>query len=365
MTRSRRCLWLVLVVLGGLIAGIRPLPAAKPGGGGGGNVTHTSQIYYSTYRVPTTIYQMYEDGSGKTAALPPEVLGLPSSRLYNGQRWWLMSLELPGSDPNALIAEVFAYRPGLAEPIQLTDLTAHGVGGGDQPQWSNDLLDSSATLHVNWDVDGDTVREVCIIRLPITDATIEAIAAGAPLLTDEDCEILLTVPYQQPGDTTTYAFRYAASSDPSELAYLMYNLDGNGNAIDATLWIRAATPGGPIDVPLHTDRIGAFRWSHDGTEFLFSTPNTSSSYGGLWRINADGSGLSKLKSNTGTMTYGLGPISPDDGEVIVHSIKDRGFGRWYYNINRMPVTGGTLVNLTGDLDQSLGKFADAWVPLNP
>jgi hypothetical protein len=218
---------------------------------------------------------------------------------------------------------------------------------------------------VNWDVDGDTVREVCIIRLPITDATIEAIAAGAPLLTDADCEILLTVPYQQPGDTSTYTFRYAVTSDPTLLAYQMYNLDANGDPVNETLWVRTATPAGPVDVPVHTNNFGAFDWSHDGTAFLYVTGNSSSSYGGIWRINADGTGLTKLKSNNGTTSYRLGPWSPDDQEVIVHSIKDRGFGRWYYNINRMPALGGSLVNLTGDLEQTLGKFADAWVPLSP
>ena len=359
MNISRLCVGVVLVALAAGLIEVGPVSAAKPGGGGG---SPPGKIYYTTNTFPDTIYQMNPDGSGKSAALPPDVIGVPSGRVYDGERWWLMSLEIEGSDPNDFKAEVFAYRADLPEPIRLTNLTAHGVGGGDQPQWSNDLLDSSATLHVNWDVDGDTVREVCVVRLPITDATIEAIAAGAPLLTDEDCEILLTVPYLQPGDDTEYAFRYAASSDPSKLAYTMYNLDANGTRVSATLRVRTATPDGQVDVPLHTDRITSFRWSHSGATFLFGTANSSSSYGGVWRINANGTGLTQLKSNNGTMEYGPGPWSPDDQHVLIHSIKDRGFGRWYYNINRMPATGGSLVNLTGDMTETIAKFAFTWVP---
>ena len=57
--------------------------------------------------------------------------------------------------------------------------------------------------------------------------------------------------------------------------------------------------------------------------------------------------------------------SPNGQELLLHTIKDRGFGTWYYNLARIPAGGGTLTTLTGDLLQTKDKTAVGWVPLSP
>ena len=211
----------LLVVIGALyaICSVDLVSAAKPGGGGG---THTSLILYSTYQSPTTIYQMYEDGTGKAAALPPSVYGVPSSRTYGGSRWWLAA----DIDPDTGLSEVFAFRSDGSSHVQLTQLGADGIELGDQPRWSNDLLDSSVTAQVGWDADPvDGVNETYVLRLPISGADVAAIALNPLLrLKGVDCEILLAIPAASPGDSSAYG-GYACSSDPSKLAYVMSNFN--------------------------------------------------------------------------------------------------------------------------------------------
>jgi hypothetical protein len=334
--------------------------AAKPGGGG---TTHTSLIYYTTNRVPTTIYQMFEDGSSKAAALPPDVVGLPSSQTYAGDRWWLKA-EI---EPLSGAMEVFAFRADGSASVQLTSLAADGIELGDQPRWSNDLLDSSITTHAGVWVNG--VRETHVLRLPVSGAGVAAIEAGlAPRLTAADCQSLLAFPPAQVGDSQSYAGMYSCASDPSKVAYLMNNLDAEGHSIDSTISIRllAENPGDPpLDMPIHTAaKMKLETWAHDDSRIAFYTLN-SSVYGGAWTIHPDGTGLVKVISNNGTQSYRASHWSADDQELLVTIVKDRGFGVWYYNLARMPSGGGKLTILTSDLTQSQGKSPVAWVPLGP
>ena len=331
--------------------------AAKPGGG----TQHSSQILYSTWHTPATIYQMYEDGTGKTAALTPGVYGVPSSRTYGGSRWWLAA----DIDPDTGFSEVFAFRSDGSSTVQLTSLHADGIELGDQPRWSNDLLDSCVTIQVEWDADPvDGESETYVMRLPISGAGVALIESGLlPRLTGSDCEILLAMPPFSPGDISAYA-GYACSSDPSQLAYLVSNLDANGDTIDRTIWVHTLAANAPPDVPIHTAaKLGLSAWSHDGSRIAFVTVNTSL-WGGVWTIHPDGSGLLQVKTNNGTTSYQSPQWSPDSKELLVQVIKARQ-GDWYYDLARMPASGGTLTVLTKDLPQTLGKSTEAWIPLSP
>lgn len=329
--------------------------AGKPGGGGG---QHTSLILYSTYQSPTTIYQMYEDGTGKTAAVTPGVYGVPSSRTYGGSRWWL-AVDI---DPDTGMSEIFAFRGDGSSKVQLTSLGTDGIELGDQPRWSNDLLDSSVTTQVGWDANPvDGVNETYVLRLPISGADVAAIELNPGLrLTGAECEILLAIPAASPGDSSAYS-GYACSSDPSQLAYLMSNFNAPGGR---TIWVRTLADPPVADVPIHTAaKLNLAAWSHDGSRIAFYTVNTSA-WGGVWTIKPDGSGLLQVKTNSGTMTYQSPHWSPDSGELLVQMIKSR-LGDWYYDLARMPASGGSVTVLTKDLPQTLGKSPEAWVPLSP
>jgi hypothetical protein len=307
---------------------------------------------------------MYEDGTGKTAALPPSVYGVPSSRTYGGSRWWL-GVDI---DPDTGFTEVFAFRGDGSSKVQLTELGADGIEGLDQPRWSNDLQDTCVTTQVVWDADPvDGTKETCVLRLPIHGDDVALIGSGLKLrLTGDECKIILAMPLPSPGDSTAYS-GYACSSDPSKLAYLMSNLNANGDTIDRTDWVRtlAADPDDPpVDVEIHTAaKLNLATWSHDGSHIAFYTVNTSS-YGGVWTIKPDGSGLLQVKTNNGTMSYMHPHWSPDSKELLVMMMKAR-IGDWYYDLARMPASGGTLKVLTNDLPQTLGKSPEAWVPLSP
>jgi len=89
---------------------------------------------------------MYEDGTGKTQALPTGVFGFPSSKVYDGSRWWLTLLDAAGDGHG----EIFAFRDDGSPPVQLTSCSPGGVfpGGwfGTSPNWSNDQQDSFVTI---------------------------------------------------------------------------------------------------------------------------------------------------------------------------------------------------------------------------
>ena len=348
----------VLVALGVVCSSciVNVVSAAKPGGGG----THTSHIYYSTWQSPPTIYQMYEDGAGKTVAVTPGVYGVPSSWAYGGSRWWL-AVDI---DPVTGFSEVFAFRGDGSANVQLTELGVAGIQVGGQPRWSNDLLDTSVTSEVGWDVDPvDGAQETYVLRLPIRGAEVAAIAADSALrLTIDDCEFLLSMPAPSPGDSSVYS-GYACSSDPSKLAFLISNLDANGDTIDRTIWVRTLSDP-PVNVPIHTAaKLSLSEWSHDGSRIAFYTVNTSA-YGGVWTIKPDGSALLQVKTNNGTTSYMYPHWSPDSKELLVMMIKARA-GDWYYDLARMPASGGSLTALTNDLPKTLGKSPEAWLPLSP
>jgi Tol biopolymer transport system component len=198
----------------------------------------------------------------------------------------------------------------------------------------------------------------------IADDDIAAIRLGAPPFTAADIEFVLPHPLGY--------VDYSWSNNDGMPAYLKLNYDSAGNNVSRTLWVRALDP--PSDVPIYTrtNAEGAissggsssyFQCSPDGSRIAFNTHN-SSSYGGVWTIKPDGTGLLKVKTNSGTMSYSSRGWSPNSTELLLETIKAR-IGDWYYNIARMPAGGGTLTTLANDVPQTLGKTAVGWVPLSP
>ena len=347
------CLSRILVALAAFagLCRLNLVSAAKPPAGG---ATHTSRIYYSQF-TPAVNYQMYEDGSNKaTVALPQGVVAMPSSKVYGGSRWWMTT----DIDPTTGFAELFAYREDGLSPLQLTKSGPDVFVSLGRARWSNDGQDRFVTFHADTTVGGS------LSRLWITADNIAAIQAGGLKFTAADFEFVLP-------DSLGY-FDYSWSNNDGMLAYLKFNYDNAGNIISRTIWVRSLT-NPPSDVPIHT-RTNAegtimstgggnhFQWSPDGSRIAFSTYN-SRSYGGVWTILPDGTLPVKVKTNSGVMSYTSRGWSPDGKELLLHTIKDRGGGTWYYNLARMPAGGGTLNTLTSDLEQTRDKTAVNWVPL--
>jgi hypothetical protein len=342
----------VVVAIGAWVGVCRVdlVSAAKPGSG----AKPTGMIYYTRFSTPVT-YQMYDDGSSKTqVALPPGLVASPSSQVYGGLRWWLAA-----DIGDTGFPELFAYdEEGGA--VQLTSAGPDVLIGMGAPRWSNDGQDRFATFHA--DIGG----EGFLCRLWISAIDIAAIEAGAPRFTGADLEPVLP-------HAIGYA-DYSWSNNDWMLAYLKFNYDDAGDITSRTIWVRTLTDP-PSDVPIHT-RTSAegtimstgsgnyFQWSPDGSRIAFSTYN-SSSYGGVWTILPDGTQAVKVKSNSGTLSYTSRGWSPNGQELLLHTIKDRGFGTWYYNLARMAAGGGPVTTLTSDVTQTSDKTAIDWVPLGP
>jgi hypothetical protein len=362
----------VLVVVTGLTGlwGLNLATAGRPGGGG---ATHTSTIVYS---YQNAVYRMYEDGTGKTQVLPTGVAGIPSSKVYGGSRWWLTLADALGDGH----AEIFAFREDGSPPVQLTACSPGGVypGGNfqDPPSWSNDLQDTCVTINATADIEGDPTHHNYVIRLPIIGDIGWMESQGLLPLTAADCEFILPAKPPNPGDpgqfAETYPWIYTCSSDPSEVAYLVTNYRADGSTSGYTIWVRTLpdVPGDPpVDVPIYTApklKLYPFSWSHDGNRIAFYTYNTST-YGGTWTINPDGSGAVKVGSNSGTQNLYPNAWSPDSSELLLFTEKiSIDISKYQYQLARMPAGGGRQTVLTGDLLATSQKSsAGKWFPLTP
>ena len=354
MTRTTAGTWLKRTALTFMCVcglwGLSSAFAGKPGGGGGGGggTTHTSVIAFA---YQNAMYEMYEDGSGKTQVLPAGVFGAPSSRIYGTSRWWLTT----DLDPVTGFSEIFAFRED-GSAVQLTEFGPDGFivpyppdGGTDQPRWSNDGLDrfftvtgDNSTLWRVW-VSGD---EIAVIE---ADPTLRKTVA--------DLEFIMG----------TYSKNYAWSNLDSTFAHQEPDYDGNGAEISQTIWVRILpgtpqNPGGdPLDIPVYTGTkitLKPWSWSHDGSRIAFNQRNTSE-WGGVWTIRPDGTGLLRVCTNSGTMNYYHQGWSPNSQELLIGTEKVTiDISKYQYQLVRMPATGGKQISLTSDLVSTRFKTAD-------
>jgi hypothetical protein len=345
-------------------------PAGKPGGGGGGGSQPTGQIYYSddsNSTVNQAIYMMNDDGSGKTQALPKLLWGDPSSKVYNGSRWWITI-----SDPatGAYTGELYAYRyDGAAlQTVQLTNVVPDGLFLRGPLSWSNDGNDSFLTVGANTNLGPATQM---IVRLPITGDEIASLQA--PLMA---WDLQLVV---ETSDRSHRLAGWGFSPNADILAYMLdnYDIDDTGYAsyVDSTILIRVlpTNPGdSPVDVPIYTGRAwaagGKVLWSPNGSRIAFQSLDN---WGQLVAtIAPDGSGYTETDWHlTGVTTQALRATawSPDSKELLI--LFDKTTKPWSgvisSNIYRAPATGGKPTLLTGDLPDGAERYPVAWFPLSP
>jgi TolB protein len=84
-------------------------------------------------------------------------------------------------------------------------------------------------------------------------------------------------------------------------------------------------------------------WSPDGSQILFISPNPSLVHTQVYRINADGTGLTQL-THSSTMDNDLATWSPDGSKILVARAGTREHAIWVMNAN-----GTGLKKLTSDL----------------
>ena len=93
-------------------------------------------------------------------------------------------------------------------------------------------------------------------------------------------------------------------------------------------------PGWPFSAP---------EWSPDGTQLVFTSPSRSSRLGQIYRIDADGSGLTQLTHGTG-IDADSASWSPDGSKIVLKRAGSGEYAIWVMNAD-----GSGLVRLTSEL----------------
>lgn len=350
------------------------LAKGPPGGGGGGSAP-TSEIYFTlngNSSVNAAEYVMNDDGSGKTQVLPNEWLGVPSSQLYDGSRWWLtiVNPDTGNADGNLY---AFRYDGTSIQSVELTDTAADGVHLMGQ-QWSNDGQDSFvAAVAAPGNATGSAPYNHSVVRLPIGASDIATLQVP---LTAADLELVVEPEVVASVNSVPTLGGYGFSPNADILAYTRWNYDvdetGNATFVDATLWVRMlpTDPGGiPVDVPIYTGDASQPYWSPDGMQIAFDGEHAGLvgyNYG-VATISPDGSGyaLTDWHLNGHMRVRGW---SPDSKELLIFlggQKPVKGVSTFTYDIVRAPAGGGNATVLTGDLSATTDKYPLAWFPLIP
>ena len=293
------------------------------------------------------VWGMASNGTAKSFLFSRDVpeIDEPSHLDYGGYRWWLTTV-----DDMTFGADVYAFRPdstgGLIR-VRLTDVAQDGInlmGNLARVRWSNDDAFITAV-----GVDNRTTPPSFHIW-PINISGQE-IDANPPLVSP----------------VTVSDGRFSALVTAAEEIQGGYALSPDGT--QSRLRDRERRLGRSIGDPCQIvpARDGSrFDWSPDGTKISFTIDPS------VWIMNADGSGakivaqgkVSGLFPNQYSPRYLHSFWSPDGNwlafrrDQIVH-IRGSQYAT-QSDIVEMPATGGTIINLTGDMNAFSWKLAFAW-----
>lgn len=330
MTQNRRLTWTKPACLMAIIAGLTVSGLAlaakptKPGDGGSGGdpgPVPPGTIYFEQWTTDSgsSFASMLADGSGKTPGLAGEMC----HQLHGGQRWFLdlLPTEIVDEFGNPYY-ELFA----VSEQGQMLQLTSDpnvvlGEFGYSLARWSADDSSLSFTAYDvanEWqpalfvaDVDWSTGIPVISLPLPIFDGEIGAYdwsPAGDEIVYD-----------QQYGDQPVKVTRFLT--------------DGTTETRELGIGVWLPT------------------WSPDGSRIAFG----SLLDGAIWTIRPDGTDAVKV-SNPGNGQVHNNPVWSPDSQHLAFAqkttTKTRTKGGYVttstVDILRIPATGGTATNLTGD-----------------
>jgi Tol biopolymer transport system component len=360
------CLTLALLLGAGWCAATcagKPAPPPPPPAPG--------KIFYRNFGTGNFgVWQMNGDGTGKTAVftLPADATTpVPSLSSYgSGHRWWLVGRP-SATDSNA--TDVYATKDG-GSFIQLTSsgFTVNADGTethlrvlGD-PCWSNDGQDSFCSIrasHFVYDPVNLVYSDIhrTIYRLKISALDLEAGPINVPLH-DGDSRL---IPIITAGIVSGEPLRlHHWSADSTKITCVRYQ----SNTPYPDLYVANVSDlsGGPVNAdgltPIfyHTPNtygVGGPRWSPPGTQ----PERIAFDCGGyLFTVPPDGT-----LPNPPSLTAGSQPYWSPDGKFIAYQKLTTSKSRASdYDIARIPSAGGSMVNLTADLDPTADKNVVGW-----
>ncbi|MBW3595877.1 MAG: hypothetical protein KY475_01225 [Planctomycetes bacterium] len=332
-----------LAALGGLLSG-RPLPAAKPGGGGGDSLSGT--IYFVASGTTST---MSPDGSNK-AALSAGVSGEPGRLLHGGYRWFLQSRNIPDETyPNgAPRRELFAVRDDGDETftVQLTnDATLQFTG---LAHWAPGETADSAMIGViarrwtwdgaEWVIDPDSPGVYAATAWFDADGNVLGLDAPPSLLVS-----LGVAPSEKDG--SWYADAYGAHFDwsPDLLEIVCSNSDRSElRSVDVLSGaIRVLTTGGFPSYPV---------WSPADDWIAFSNGD-----GSIERIRPNGDER-KVIIRADTRAGYFDPTWSPTGSYLVYTREPWG-DPWDSDLYRATASGSSKTNLTSDIPGPVSPIA--------
>jgi len=341
---------------------------------------------------PNENWEMNADGTGKVYIAPglggysPDYAlgGTPSAGKYDaaGGRWFLKVEEseqvLYRWGPDGQLypfygRELFAYGyvGGQWTRIQVTNIASDGYQDSyEHPQsgvWSNDGLDSFVSIRAHkHELDGNGyylpgVEAMHVIRLHVSGLELGRGFQPISAVNDARFEIVMTVvPSRssrdgEPGWEYPIIYRHHWDPTGTKLVYILevvFYGDYGGYYRDLFAYVRDLTTWEDTPIGQNVENPFDCRWSPQGDKIVLNQA------GALWTVNPDGTGLVKLlDSNTEDYYY---PFFSPDGQWLVyraHTWSPKGTQSW---IRRVPVAGGSQVNLTNDTNKYVQKYPEGW-----
>ncbi len=324
-------------------------PGTPPDPPGPGTICFRETFVTADYITAQDVWEMNSDGSNRLLAYTKYSTEVdePSCQTYGGYRWWLTLI-----DDMVNGNELYAFRPddeGGLKWVQLTDVARDDIdllGDLIRARWAPDDL----FITVVGADKRQTTPTYHIWRIDISGLEIEL--AGESF-----------TPVTVSGDDRFYAIVNGAESINGG-----YALSPGGDKVvyqtPSGVWVTH------VDYPntrtfLRSDGM-RFDWSPDGTKITFTVQPS------IWTMNVDGTGAKAVaigKNVTGTMHGSPGYLhsfwSPDSKWLVFRREVQVRVGNTrpiQCDIVQMPAGGGTIVNLTSDMDPFKWKLPLAWRP---
>jgi Tol biopolymer transport system component len=269
----------------------------------------------------------------------------PSHLDYGGYRWWLTTV-----DDMVFGADIYAFRAdstGELISVQLTDVARDGInlmGNLARVRWSNgDAFITAVGVDNRTSPPSFNIWSINISGLEIDE---NPLGVSPVTVSDVRFSSLVTAAEEIQGG-------YALSPDGSKVVY----------ATTSGVWVEALTTHDKLFLRADGSR---FDWSPDSTRISFTIDPS------VWIMNADGSGakivaqgkVSGLFPNQYSPRYLHSFWSPDGNWLSFRRdqiVRIRGSQyATQSDIVEMTATGGTIINLTSDMNAFSWKLAFAW-----